>query len=116
MDYQNLAAWQRAMELCDEVYRVAASFPKSEVYELSSQLRQSAVSVPSNIAEGEGRMTRGERKQFHGHARGSLYEVETQLLIARRVGYAVTDDAFKRLRKAKNALEGYIAWCDKRPP
>jgi four helix bundle protein len=114
MDYQSLAAWQRAMELCDEVYRVTATFPKSEVYRLSSQLRQSAVSVPSNIAEGEGRITRGERRQFLGHARGSLYEVETQLLLARRVGYSVSADAFKRVRKAKNALEGYIAWIDKR--
>jgi four helix bundle protein len=70
-----------------EVYRQTKSFPKEEQYGLTSQLRRAAVSVPSNIAEGQGRLTTGEFRQFLGHAKGSLAEVETQLMIARNLGY-----------------------------
>jgi four helix bundle protein len=69
--------------------------------------------VPSNIAEGEGRLTRGEKRQFLGNARGSLYEVQTQGIIARRVGYVVPDAFFGRVASAESALEGYIRYVRK---
>ena len=85
--YRELIAWQKAMDLAERVYRASRSFPREELYGLTSQLRRSAVSVPSNIAEGQGRLTPGEFKQFLGHARGSLLELETQIQLAGRLGY-----------------------------
>ncbi|MCD0458644.1 four helix bundle protein [Roseiconus lacunae] len=86
-DFRELIAWQKAMEMVTEVYRETRRFPKEEVYGLTSQLRRAAVSVPSNIAEGQGRLTKGEFRQFLGTAKGSLAEVETQILIAGNLGY-----------------------------
>jgi four helix bundle protein len=80
--YKDLIVWQRSKALASEIYRITENFPKSELYGLTSQVRRAAVSVPSNIAEGQGRLTRGEFQQFLGHARGSLLELETQLSIA----------------------------------
>ena len=80
--YRDLIAWRKAMALSTDVYRCTESFPKAELYGLTAQLRRAAVSIPSNIAEGQGRVSTGEFKQFLGHARGSLLEVETQLQIA----------------------------------
>ena len=85
--YRDLIAWQRAMQLVIEVYKSTQFFPERGRYGLSSQLRRSAVSIPSNIAEGQGRLSRGEFRQFLGHARGSLSEVETQVSIATSLGY-----------------------------
>ncbi len=79
--YQDLIAWQKAKEFATQIYRATEPFPRSEIYGLTSQLRRAAVSVPSNIAEGQGRL-RGEFCHFLGQARGSLLEVETQLAIA----------------------------------
>lgn len=75
------------MALVFEVYRCTQDFPKIETYGLTSQLRRSAVSIPSNIAEGQARLSTGEFKHFLGNARGSLAELETQVLIARELGY-----------------------------
>ncbi len=80
------------------VYEATAHFPKQEVYGLRSQLRRAAVSVPSNIAEGRGRLTQGEFRQFLGVAQGSNYEVQTQLVIAKRLGFG-DDDDLDRSRK-----------------
>jgi four helix bundle protein len=85
--YQDLVAWQKGIDLCELIYRASAAFPRHEVYGLTSQIRRAAVSVPSNIAEGAGRITKGEFIQSIGHARGSLLEIETQLIVARRLGY-----------------------------
>ena len=85
--YKDLIVWQRARVLAEEVYRVSEVFPKKEVYGLTSQIRRAAVSVVSNIAEGQGRLTRGEFLQFLGHSRGSLFELETQLTIAADLNY-----------------------------
>ena len=76
-------AWQKAMDLVTATYRATAGFPKGELFGLTSQLRRAAVSIPSNIAEGLGRLTSGETKQFPGRARGSNFELQTQLEIAK---------------------------------
>jgi four helix bundle protein len=76
--YRDLIAWQKSMDLVESTYRLTRTFPREEVYGLVSQMRCAAVSVPSNIAEGQGRMSCGEFRQFLGHARGSLLELETQ--------------------------------------
>jgi four helix bundle protein len=86
-NYQDLIAWQRAMDLVTQVYEATASFPVDERFALTSQLRRSAISVPSNIAEGEGRFSKPEFKRFLAIAHGSLREAETQLLIAVRLCY-----------------------------
>ena len=85
--YRDLVAWQRAMDLVTEIYRATASFPRDELFGLTSQVRRAAVSVPSNIAEGQGRLSHKEFHYFLGLARGSLMEVETQLQIAANLGY-----------------------------
>jgi four helix bundle protein len=85
--YRDLIEWQRAMDLAEAVYKATEHLPRNEEYGLKVQLRRAAVSVPSNIAEGQGRQSTGEFLQFLGHARGSLLEAETQILLANRLGY-----------------------------
>ena len=85
--YRDLIAWQRAMDLCVAVHVCTQGFPRQELYGLTAQVRRAAVSVPSNIAEGCGRITKGEFIQSLGYARGSLAECETQILCAVRFGY-----------------------------
>jgi four helix bundle protein len=79
LSYPDLIAWQKAMDLAEETYKATRGFPKDELSGLRSQLRRAVVSVPSNIAEGQGRLRPGEFKQFLVHARGSLLETETQI-------------------------------------
>ncbi len=79
---KQLKIWQKAIDLTTEVYRATASFPKEEVYGLTSQIRRSAVSVPSNIAEGAGRNSDKEFLHFLGISNGSSFELQTQLIIA----------------------------------
>ena len=85
--YRDLRVWQRAMELVVTVYAVTRGFPKEELYGLVSQMRRAAVSIPSNIAEGKGRLTDRDRTHFYFQARGSLLELETQIFIAQRLEY-----------------------------
>src|ERR1700760_3862236 len=89
--YNDLVAWQKAMTFVTEIYRVTRSFPKEETYGLVSQLRRAAVSVPSNIAEGQARYYPREFLLFLSHARGSLVEVETQLMISANLGYIAAE-------------------------
>src|SRR5437016_7306413 len=91
--YKDLVAWQRAMDLVTDIYRVTQKFPKEEIYGLTSQLRRAAVSIPSNLAEGQGRNSRREMYHFAGNARGSLFEVETQIEIALRLGFIAAGEA-----------------------
>jgi four helix bundle protein len=86
-DYKQLAVWQQAMKLVREIYQCTRLFPREEVFGLSSQMRRAAVSVPSNIAEGKGRYSQKELVQFLYKSRGSLLELETQICIARDLGY-----------------------------
>ena len=93
--YRELIVWQKAMELAKLVYQVTKQFPDDERFGLTSQIRRAAVSVPSNIAEGQGRLTQGEFKQFLGHARGSVFEVETQAELANEFGFLAEQRAEK---------------------
>lgn len=86
--YRDLVAWQKAFRLGLAVHRMTGSFPKEERFGLTSQLRRNAVSVASNIAEGYGRGTKVDYMRFLRIARGSLYEMETQLMFASEFGYA----------------------------
>lgn len=83
--FQDLLVWQRAMEMTVSIYDATRSFPREEMYGLISQLRRAAVSEASNIAEGRGRISQGEFRQFLGLAQGSNYEVQTQLLVAKQL-------------------------------
>ena len=94
--FRDLVVWRKAKRLSLDVYRVTKKFPRDEVYGLTSQIRRAAVSVVSNIAEGQGRMTKGEFLQHLGHARGSLFELHTQLDIAADLGY-ITPSEFRDL-------------------
>ena len=110
--YRDLVAWQKAMKLVADVYRCTEFFPKAEMYGLTAQLRRAAVSVPSNIAEGQGRASTGEFRQFLGHARGSLLEVETQLQIARELEYLGAENCTLLLRQCSEVgkvLNGLMA-------
>jgi four helix bundle protein len=95
--YRELIAWQKAMELVTEIYRASQAFPKEEIFGLASQIHRAAVSVPSNIAEGQGKSSTGEFIYCLGHAKGSLSELETQILIARNLNYLPDNETHKLL-------------------
>ncbi|MCO8123310.1 four helix bundle protein [Stieleria sp. TO1_6] len=85
--YRELIAWQKAMALVTHIYSITKGFPGDERFGLTSQMRRCAVSIRSNIAEGQARNTTGEFKQFIGIARGSVAELTTQILIAEQLGF-----------------------------
>ena len=85
--YRELIVWQKAMVLARKAYEITRNLPKSESFGLLAQIRRAAVSVPSNIAEGHGRLTDSQFRHFLGNARGSLYEMETQVELAGDLGY-----------------------------
>jgi four helix bundle protein len=91
--YGELIAWQKAMDLVKSVYEAVRTFPKEEIYGLTSQLKRAVVSIPSNIAEGQGRKSAREFLHHLSIAYGSLMEVETQILIAVRLAYLNQQDA-----------------------
>src|SRR4030067_77823 len=94
--YKDLVAWQKSMDLVTAVYRASQGFPEEEIFGLVSQIRRSAVSVSSNIAEGHARTSRKEFQYFLSNARGSLAELETQLTIAHQLAY-INETAIKQL-------------------
>lgn len=109
--YRDLVVWQEAMNFVAMVYELSATFPKDERFGLVSQVRRAAVSVPSNIAEGQGRSSSGEFLLFLGNAKGSLHEVETQLLVAHRLGFIGEPGlqrANEQLDKVTRLLNGLI--------
>lgn len=115
--YKDLVVWQKAMELVTAVYRATTSFPKDELFGITSQLRRAAVSIPSNIAEGQGRLSEKEFRFFLGQARGSLMEVETQLQIAENLGYLekqVTETLFRMCAEVGRILNGLLASVSKK--
>jgi four helix bundle protein len=104
--FQDLRVWQEGVRLASEIYRATAAFPKYELYGLGQQMRRAAVSVPSNIAEGKGRRSNREFAQFLYHARGSLLELETQLVIARELQYLSDEVEGHLLRTAEKVGRG----------
>ena len=110
--YRDLIAWQKARALVKSIYVLAERFPKHELYGLTQQVRRAGVSVPSNIAEGYGRGTRKDYVHFLHAARGSLYEVETQLFLAQDLGYlpeSVAATSLERIAGCSKLLHGLIA-------
>ncbi len=108
--YKDLLVWQKAIALVTQVYVVTRTFPREERYGLTSQIRRAAVSVPSNIAEGQARLTPGEFRQFLGVARGSLAELDTQLIIATNLGYLTeAGSLFEQLGEVGRMLSGLLA-------
>jgi four helix bundle protein len=90
--FRDLIVWRKSIDLVTDVYRLSSKFPKHEIFALSLQIRRAAVSIPSNIAEGEGRKTATELSPFLRVAQGSLAELQTQLIIAQRLNYISGDD------------------------
>lgn len=108
-NYKELKVWQKSVELTTEVYKVTESLPTQEKFGLVSQLTRCAVSIPSNIAEGSGRNSPKEFKQFLGIAMGSSYELETQLLISKNIGYINIENQLElsqRLSEIQKMISG----------
>ena len=94
-NYRDLIVWQKAMDLAEEIHRLTKTFPREELYGLTSQIRRAAVSVPSNIAEGHARQSTAEFRNFLSISLGSLAEVDTQQLLAQRFEYLTREQATK---------------------
>ena len=113
-NYKELKVWQKAMDLTVEVYKIVKLLPKEETYALSDQMRRAVVSIPSNIAEGQGRNSDKEFIQFLSIARGSLWELETQIEICLRIGYidqslaTNTNNLIAEISKMLNALSNSL--------
>ncbi len=107
-DYRDLLAWQRAMELAELVYAATRRFPPDERFTLTSQMRRAAISIASNIAEGQGRFSPGEFRQFLSNAMGSAREIETQLLLAERLQY-VQESESRRLLELTSETSRFIS-------
>ncbi len=104
--YSELIAWQKAMDPVEQVYSASRDFPREEIYGLTSQIRRAAVSIPSNVAEGQSRTSTREFMHHLSIARGSLSEVETQIIVAQRLGYVRPDLAQRVLDQAYEV--GYL--------
>ena len=114
--YRELLVWQRAMDLVDEVYRITRGFRRNETYGLSVQMRRSAVSIASNIAEGQGRHSYRDFRHFLRGARGSALELETQNEVARRQNYLADEYAGSieaQIGHVIRLLNGMIAYLDR---
>ena len=115
-DYKDLTVWQVGLDLCETVYRLTRCLPESEKYGLCSQLRRAASSISINIAEGYGRGTTQDYIRFLRIARGSAAEVETELIMATRLGlldHSATDVAFDQLRQVRQLLQALIRALEK---
>ena len=98
-NFKELLVWQKSIDFVTEIYRITETFPKAEVYGLISQIRRAAVSIPSNIAEGNSRRSKPDYLQFLKISRGSCAEVETQLVISKNLGFFNEDDYLRLIRK-----------------
>lgn len=107
-DHRDLVVWQKAIELVKDVYRLVAKLPASERYNLSDQMKRSAISVPSNIAEGAGRGSNKDYLRFLYIARGSLRELETQLIIVGELGFHTPEAILEKIETLSRMLSGLI--------
>ena len=107
--FQDLIVWQKAHEFVLLTYRYSESFPKNELYGLISQMRRSAVSVPSNIAEGFKKKTKPDKVRFLNIAQGSLEECRYYLILAKDLGYGETSKLMEKLEEVSKLLEGYVS-------
>lgn len=110
--FKDLIVWQRSMDLAVRIYRITQKLPASEQFGLTSQLRRASVSIPSNIAEGYGRQSTGNYRQFLSISRGSLMEMETQINICERLKYLAqsdTGDIFKEIIEISKMLTSLIS-------
>jgi four helix bundle protein len=115
-DYKELEAWQIAMDLAQEVYRLTRDFPKEEIYGLTNQVRRAAVSIPSNVAEGASRAGSKEFLHFLHIARGSASELETQLMLAVKLGYLRDSaDLLAILSRVRRLINGLIRSLKDKP-
>ena len=109
--YNELFVWQKSMELVTNIYRDTQSFPKEEVYGLTSQIRRCAVSIPSNIAEGFGRKSQQDFIRFLKISMGSLFELQTQLRISKNIGFlneSRFNELFEETREVERMLSSFI--------
>ena len=115
MDYKELDIWVQARKLVKTVYVLTKSFPKDEQFSLTSQIRRCAVSVPSNVAEGCGRQSNKETIHFLHIARGSLFELETQVILANDLEYLTSDvkQILDEIERVKKLLNGFINYHKK---
>ena len=115
-DYKELEAWQIAMDLAQEVYRLTRDFPKEEIYGLTNQIRRAAVSIPSNLAEGAARAGNKEFLHFLHVARGSASELETQLFLAIKLDYLrASVDLLALLSSTRRLINGLIRSLKEKP-
>jgi four helix bundle protein len=115
--FRDLIAWQKAMELAKQVYRVTRDMPDAEKFGLTSQMRRAAVSVPSNIAEGHGRQSLTDYIRFLKTARGSLMELQTQLILAEELGFIQMSAELRGLQaETDRVLQGLIRSLENLPP
>jgi four helix bundle protein len=115
--FEDLRAFQHAVDLMVDVYRTTETFPKHELYGLVSQMRRASCSVVSNIAEGQGRLSYGETRQMLSHGRGSLFEVQAQVIVANKLNFlddASAEHLRKRIRAVGRELAGLIDWIKRR--
>jgi four helix bundle protein len=108
--HKDLDVWKESMTLAKEVYRLTENFPKKEAFGLASQMRRAAVSIPSNIAEGAARNSNKEFIQFLYVSRGSLSELETQLLLSIELGFVKNDEMNGSLERIRRMLLGLIKY------
>lgn len=109
--FRDLKIWQKSMNLVTQIYKETESFPESEKYGLVSQIRRSAVSIPSNIAEGYGRNSDGDFQRFLNISMGSLFEIQTQLQIAQNLEYLDTKEnerLYRLSREIERMLSSFI--------
>jgi len=110
--FRDLIVWDKSIELVKEVYQVTKLFPKEEIFGLTSQVRRAAVSIPSNIAEGNARLSRKEFQHFLGNARGSLAELQTQIIISKELGFLSDkemDDIINKAIDVARLLNGLLS-------
>ncbi len=106
--FRDLKIWQKSMELVTDIYRITSNFPDEEKYGLTSQLRRSSVSIPSNISEGFGRNSQGDFKRFVNISMGSLFELQTQIEVAKNLDF-INKDIFEKIYDDTREIERMIS-------